>query len=296
MAIELKQHDHGGHSHTHDHDHAHDHGDENLENLFTIGICGSFSVVAIILGGMSVVMQRKGMLSYILAEPFHVWVLISGSVLLLLTAIRAIALWQTTGSHAHHDHDHGHVHDENCKHEPVKAASHDHSHDDHEHGGVFWRAIVLMFPVVLFFLGLPNQSFSAAGAERLLGKESAIGEVSEVADKQGGGRFDFAELSDSASDADKREALQGQTVTIKGQLRRVGDRQCTLYRLKMTCCAADTIPLKASIITDASLNSFKDHIWVEVTGKLQFVQMPGQLEFIPLIRAELKNIKSATAE
>ena len=98
MAIELKQHDHGGHSHTHDHDHAHDHGDENLENLFAIGICGSFSVVAIILGGMSVVMQRKGMLPP--GDPAHLQALLTSAINVL---VAQGAMWDRTYGRPLHD-------------------------------------------------------------------------------------------------------------------------------------------------------------------------------------------------
>src|SRR5689334_15443914 len=94
-------HDHGGgHTHTHDHSHA----DEYLEQLLTVGICGAFGVVAILLG-REAVSANQGMLKLILAKPFWIWVLVGGVVLLLLSIIRGIALWKATGHHQH-DHDH----------------------------------------------------------------------------------------------------------------------------------------------------------------------------------------------
>src|SRR5207249_7750262 len=75
--------------------------------------------------------------------------------------------------HDHHDHDHGHHHDHDHEHH-----HHDHDHDHghahahaheqtpghdhgHDHGWAPWRYTVLMLPVVLFLLNLPNEIFSA---------------------------------------------------------------------------------------------------------------------------------------
>jgi hypothetical protein len=93
------------------------------------------------------------------------------------------------GEHKHDEncgHDHGqdkghshseHKHDENCDHghdhghekKPDHAASHSHSHShshghghghDHDHGGAFWRYLILLFPVILYFLVLSNPSYN----------------------------------------------------------------------------------------------------------------------------------------
>jgi hypothetical protein len=119
-------------------------------------------------------------------------VLWSGIALLALVALRAIGLWWSAGSlsantdheheHAHcpdHDHDHGHahVHHHHEEHSHTIAA-HEHTHDchhahehglapahdcGHEHSWNPGRYIVLLLPIVLFFLHLPNAGFSASG-------------------------------------------------------------------------------------------------------------------------------------
>ncbi len=72
------------------------------------------------------------------------------------------AAGETCGhEHAHHEHDHhigkAHVH-------------HDHDEADHDHGWAPWRYVVVLIPIILFLLGLPNRQLSIAdtGAERLL--------------------------------------------------------------------------------------------------------------------------------
>lgn len=283
------------HSHTHEHGHAHaqhhhhhDHGDEYLEQLFTIGLCGAFGAVAVALAVPTLTSSdpaSASILRIILHPDFHPFVLVAGIVLLAMTLIRVLSLWQESGAHAHHDHG------PDCNH--GTGCGHDHGHGDHDHshGGVYWRAVVLLFPIVLFIWGQPNQGYSADWLDTRTGG-AEIGPVKDVAAKAGGRKFSFDELNAFANNAEKRESEEGKTATVKGQIRKLGDREATLYRLKMTCCAADTIPLKARIITDNSLGGITDHSWVEVTGQLQFVPVPGSSEYMPLLKSDPSKIKT----
>lgn len=310
---EAHTHDHAHHHHHHHH-HHHDHGDEALENLFTIAICGAFGAVAVALAIPTLNNpdpNNPSILTIILSPDFHMFVLVAGIALLVLTFIRALALWRESAEHARqhkhdhaHHHDHGHVHDENCQHDHAHephghvhahghSHSHSHSHDhEHSHGSVYWRAVVLLFPILLFMLGQPNKGFSDEWINERLGQNTEIGQRKVVSAKEGGRRFSFDELNAFANNAEKRESEEGKTATVKGQFKKITDKEATLFRLKMTCCAADTIPLKARIIADSSLGGIANNAWVEVTGQLQFVQMPGSSEYLPLIIAETKNIKT----
>jgi uncharacterized repeat protein (TIGR03943 family) len=286
-------HSHGhDHGHGHGHHHHHDHGDENLENLFTVGVCGAFGTVAVALAVPALRNTdpaNPSILTIILSPDFHAFVLVAGIALLFMTLIRVLTLWKEAGQHHHH---HDHAHGEDCNH--GKDCGHDHhGHDhDHSHGGVYWRAVVLLFPIVLFVWGQPNQGFSKDWVEGKLNDQGAVGELKNVKAKEGGRKFSFDELNAFANNADKRESEEGKTATVKGQIRKLSDKEATLYRLKMTCCAADTIPLKARIVTDTAMAAVVDHQWVEVTGQLQFVQIPGSTEYLPLIKADMKGIKT----
>src|SRR6266404_1194424 len=164
---------------------AHTHGEDRTtyytEQLCTIGICG-------LLGGVAVLLYSQNILRFILATYLHVYVLWSGVVLLLLVALRALGLWRAAGTlavnhdhahdHAHghdhdHDHDHTHAHDEEEEHshEHFPGCDHEHEHEHglapahdcgHEHSWNPGRYIVLLFPIVLYFLHLPNAGFSAS--------------------------------------------------------------------------------------------------------------------------------------
>lgn len=147
--------------------------------------------------------------------------------------------------------------------------------------------VVLAFPLLLFCLGLPNKGYSQAWLDKKLGTDVALNlDGSGVAEKGGDTiQFTFDELNASANDSAKRAQYEGNTVRVKGQLRSVGSGEYTLFRMKMTCCAADTIPLKARIKTPF-VSQFPDYQWVIAEGVLQYVEVPGQKQFIPVIRVK----------
>jgi hypothetical protein len=282
-------HDHAhDHHHGHDHQHAHEVGDYYLEQLLTIFVCGAFGVVAIL-------MYMNQMLDIVLVDAFHPWVLAGGIALLVFVLIRGIALWRAAGADAHahhHDHEHDHVHGPDCDHAHGHDSPgvHHHHHaqgGDHSHGNIFWRVVVLAFPLLLFCLGLPNKGFSQAWLEKRLGPDVQLNLDGQEVTAKGGDTivFTFDELNASANDAGKRDEYLGKTVRVKGQLRKVGSGEYTLFRMKMTCCAADTIPLKARIKLPF-VSPLQDYQWVTAEGVLQYVQVPGQNQFIPVIRVK----------
>jgi hypothetical protein len=99
-------------------------------------------------------------------------------------------------------------------------------------------------------------------------------------------RMRFNELNDAAYDSGKREALEGKTVLVTGMYKRTADKEFNLFRLKMTCCAADSVPLKVRIIVPQALN-LRDADWVEVKGQLQFYKIPSQgkgpAQYVPVL-------------
>ena len=111
-------------------------------------------------------------------------------------------------------------------------------------------------------------------------------------------RGDFNELNVSAYDPDKRAQYEGRRVRVKGQVRAVSEKEYTLFKLKMTCCAADMIPLKARIKSDTVIpaSQFKDQEWVTAEGILQYVEMAGTKQFLPVIRVTADKLKKASPE
>jgi uncharacterized membrane protein YraQ (UPF0718 family) len=214
------------HSHPHGHSHDHHHAEDNyfIDQLCMVGLCGAFGMICLCLW-----FWQKAMLKNLLADQFHIYVLLSGIALTIITFARGWVLWQQSRDpsfrkphdhghshdhHHHHEHDHhhehkhetavqeqavvagvtsapAHVHGPGCGHEhaPGETCAHDHKlephdhhighahvhhdHDeaDHDHGWAPWRYVVVLVPIILFLLGLPNRppSITDTGAERLLG-------------------------------------------------------------------------------------------------------------------------------
>lgn len=147
------------------------------EQLLTILVCGG-------LGFVAVQLYRYDMLKHILAPQFHLPVLIAGGVVALLVLIRAAAVWSEAGALVPADDmscQVNHVHTAACNHLPglpgapgldaEQVDDHGHSHDM---SWVLARMLVLVFPIALFFLGIPNAGLSADAQRKALGTDTAL--------------------------------------------------------------------------------------------------------------------------
>ena len=147
-----------------------------LDQLCLIALSGAFGGVC-----LTLYFWQVPMLNLMLGPQFHGFVLASGVLLLVLAGIRAVILWKAAGQAKSslalvHDHAHGHEHHhhENCDHnhdhghDHHHGHSHDHdhghSHDGHDHDWAPWRYVVLLLPIMLFLLGLPNKGPAVHGA------------------------------------------------------------------------------------------------------------------------------------
>jgi len=307
------------------HVHSEDANAYYLDQLCTIGVCGALGAVAILL-------YQQDILQYILAPAFHLPVLLGGIGLLVVVVLRALTLWLSLGKpvvhdHAHdhgdcchdhgheHEHGHDHAHGPDCDHhhEHVTATvplgmapdhAHDHAHDhghDHSHGWAPWRYAVLLLPIVLYFLNLPNQGFSS----NYLGQHLSAIELEDSAVKtltrkgQGVEQLGFKDLELAASQPAYRKDLEGKIGVLRGQyVPGNTDNTARLARFKITCCAADAIPLNATIVSPDRLTGyFKPGDWVEVTGQIQFRKRKDRDEYLPVLQIESRHdIKPIPAE
>lgn len=319
----------------------HHHGslrDYFTEQLLTILVCGLFGFVAI----QMYFDNRLGFLT----PQFHPWVLGGGCGIILMVALRSIVVWKEAGQFQAQD---GHIHGADCQgtdcnHVNIPGSeeqSHDHDHGhSHDMSWLFARMLILVFPVALFFVGLPNASLSADGQLKMinekslggdtlkdLAKEATVEEVKTDGDKQvrilktktglkirettlpkgetklelmqGEGviGMKFSELNDAAYDPGKRESFQGQVIKLEGHFKRLADKEFALFRMKMTCCTNDAVPLKVRIIVPQALSGVNDFDWVEVKGQLQFFKVPNQESYVPVLMVaditDVQNKKTA---
>jgi hypothetical protein len=228
-----------------------------------------------------------------------------------------------------------HVHTAACNHlpglpngaEPNVVDDPGHTHDI---AWTFVRMLILVIPIALFALGIPNSGFSKERQLKMAGSDVALdpetlkklaadlkrpenkvtykedgtriqiltspagvdlmreitspsGEVKLEVIPAAGITMTFNELNEAAFDADKRKSYAGQTAILEGRFRRLEDKEFTLFRLKMTCCGSDAVPLKVRIIAPYALGDRQDFEWVRVTGMIQFVKAPGQERYTPVL-------------
>jgi hypothetical protein len=143
-----------------------------------------------------------------------------------------------------------------------------------------------MLPIVLYFLNLPNSSFSAERwGEFGLKLEDPVKPV----EGKGGNvlSLGFKELSNAALIPSQRDYYHGRTGRISGMYSPLsGDKEFTLFRVKMNCCAADAIPLEVRIISQENLTRLTAKEWVEVEGQIQFQKVAGRDKFLPVVLVE----------
>lgn len=308
------------------------------EQLLTILVCGA-------LGFVGIQMYRTDMLRHILAPQFHAPVLYGSIAVLVLVVVRAITVWREAGSLQPVDDmtcQQNHVHTTACcgpnqlpglplGTTPDANLVDDHGHS-HDMSWVFARMLILVFPIALFALGIPNAGFSHERVKRALGNEAALnldpkemealakdpaatvletstepdgtrvrviqaansklkirevytttGEIKYALVADAGITMTFNELNEAAFDADKRKSYTGQTAILEGKFSRLGDKEFTLYRLKMTCCGADAVPLKVRILAPQSVNAVAEGSWVRIRGVIRFLEVPGQKRFTPVL-------------
>jgi hypothetical protein len=303
-------HDHGhGHSHDHSHDHHHDHahgaGEYYLNQLLMVFICGVFAVVAIMLY-MTLDQDRnraQGMLDKLLAPRFQLPVLLGGVGLLVIVVIRGVSLWISAGQDHHHDHGHDHHGHEHKPGEPCDHPDHqhhhhhghdhgDHSADDHDHGNVYWRVVVLGFPIFLFLMGVPSKGFSARWLKEYLGEEEALKySTAAVQEKKGSeALFSFKELNDNSKWPEARESLKGTRAILNGQFAPAGEKEFSLVFLSMTCCPSDNEPLRARIVVPnaSQIAVFKQQAypWVRVSGVIAEFVLTSKGEYVAIIQVD----------
>jgi len=260
-----------------------------------------------IYGGDGQIISYGRKLSIILHPKFHFWVLTGSVILLGIISIRVIALWlessklKSPSKHAHEhgpdcnheqDHENGHKHGPDCNHEQDHENGHKHGPDcnheqdhglessghkdcgnDHSHGSAPVRFIVLLLPIVLFFLNVPNEVFSNVKGVDL----SQFGEVDSVAEKGIDFNVGFLQLEMASMTQESRNHYEGKTVRLIGKYVGEEDKRFSLIRFKINCCAADAVPLNAVMMVDPNSPeklAWKKYAnkWVQVTGRVHFLK------------------------
>jgi len=321
--------------HAHAHAHTEGEGTYFLDQLFTILACGALGLVAILMYQTGVLSRILVPMFFPWVVGGGTAILIMACVRAIavwqLAGARRAAEAQEEAADYREDHGHEHAHShshgsgEACGHEHSHAAarehdhghSHDHAHshaggeeEAHDHGWAPWRYMIIAIPVFLFFLGLPRAGVSDWERTRNTGSGLQSGSLRKSVALLAGGlaypktqprrlQLRFNELTEAAALPVRHEAYEGDIGVIRGQFSRRADsdREFSLFRVKMTCCAADQIFLETRIIApDAStLRGIQPNQWVQVEGVISF-QQNEKGKWIPVITMQSADAIDPNAE
>lgn len=248
-----------------------------------LGTILSLAAAALFSGAMIQLVVDQKLQYYLNDQKFELLVLAGGVILCVLVFIRILALasqgLEPQHSHDHDDHDHDH--------DPAHQ-DHDHSH---EHGPSLWRLILLALPLMLIFMGVP-QGFSMQGLEKKLSAAElkSLGEIGGASGEPKNTEprnADLRMLVNAAENPVQREEWNRTLVDVVGQYGSAGlpDRY-RLMRVKITCCAADAVPLNVNVL-GAPDPSWQNGEWIRLRGVVNFVDVEsrvgGRVDTFPVI-------------
>ena len=244
------------------------------------------SLATISWGGVPVYLYTKGLIGEYLSESFHLIALSGGLAMIVLGLFNLLHAGREVGcGHDHsHEQNHGHDHD------------HSHDHDHHEQNPV--AAICLMIIPVILCTGFTKHEYSKEALRwKGLYKQRTLKSLystynteftRELLEKrtpktpEGNFLLQLTELYWSAGDEKIMKIYDGLPAQLEGRLieeeptLNPENNRKRLYRVVMTCCAADAQVLGVPLEFSTSLPAIADKTWITARGKVAFELIDGQ--------------------
>jgi hypothetical protein len=153
----------------------------------------------------------------------------------------------------------------------------------------------LMLSALLLYYHYAGYSLEFSKARQIQGF-TAQGEI-EVADgaavntnKKQAMRPFLPEMLIAASTETGRGLFEGKTAILRGLYVPLNDKQCTLVRLKITCCASDMVPSGVRIVAPDNLpHNLSPGEKLEATGVIQFMKPKDRDQYIPVLLLQSVN-------
>ncbi len=247
------------------------------------------SVIVVLIGALLLYFYQHEKLSGYLKEKFHIYVLIGG----LAALVMAVFSFLTAGMESDCGHDHGDGNDEEgC--------------DDHEHGGDMNPFVALMIVALPMFFSLSwtTHGISEARQDALSEKDVSSADFSftdlppftlETLEKStskapdGAFMLNIFELFFTAGDTVQEKVVNGLYVETEAKLRNEPNRnpdgkRMRLFRLMMTCCAADAQAVPMTIEFEGETPDIGHNSWVRVAGIMSYERQDGVV--YPLLKVK----------
>lgn len=252
------------------------HGDAYfLDQLCLVALSLAFGGIC-----LSLYTWQSSMLHIMLAPFLHAYVLTGGILLVGSAAIRAALLWREAARSAQRRDQHA-----DCEH----ARDCDHTHHDHDWAP--WRYVIVLVPIILFLLGLPNKlpdlhadtvavdmtdeaigcaSLVATSNQPLSGIVTLGGLHAESAD-EAAPVIAVHKLEQAAASPATRELWQGELVRVVGRCDATRNpRQFQIERYLRFCCYRDARRVSVNVVCKLPAPTFAPKQWLAVTGRVGF--------------------------
>jgi uncharacterized membrane protein YcgQ (UPF0703/DUF1980 family) len=110
---------------------------------------------------------------------------------------------------------------------------------------------------------------------------------------------DLAEVARGACTEERRHFYDGKTAQFVGQATNIETRRFGLIRYKISCCAADAVPLKLVISVPATTEkgetfdgpTLLTRRWVMVTGVIQFRKLRDSDEYVTFLEVLAEDVE-----
>lgn len=235
----------------------------------------------------------SGRIAQYLAPIFRQYALIGGLGLLVLAAFVLLTFRNRAP----------------CGHDHAPGDEHDHETSDLSPLVI----LILMVAPALFAASVTKDSFSLRalthkGAFDLTSRPLVATRMGAVPTREeiianrprtpeGTTRIELLELFSAAMDPEYADNLAGLTVAVEGRLLSGSDQggQPILYRLLLSCCAADGRPLPLRLRWEGTTPTLEENKWFEITGEVSFEETsPGMR--LPVVLVLGMQPKEAPAE
>ncbi len=258
---------------------------QKIEHVF-------FCVSVLLWGAVLLYFYQHEKLTVYLAEKFHIYVLVGGLAALVIGVFNLL----TMQIHADCGHDHGDEEHADC--------GHSHASDLNPFMALCLISIPLFFSISKSTHGL-SEDYEKALSETDVDAQTfnfidippftlETLEKSRTKSADGAFQLNLLELFYTAGDTEQMEVFEGLPVETVAKLRDEPNRnpdgkRMRLYRLFMTCCAADMKAIPLSIEFSGELPDLAHHSWVKVSGTMHYEEVEDVI--YPILK--VKNIEPA---
>jgi uncharacterized repeat protein (TIGR03943 family) len=242
-----------------------------------------FSIAVLVWSGVLLYFHASGRINKYLAPDFRPIAFVGGLGLAILGLFNLLTARQSVGCGHNHDHNDG----EGC---------HDHEASDIHPAAAF---LLMVGPVLLSVAWTKDEySASALGRKGLYDAPTAAAatflasnlppltreDVEKTHRKTGDGYYEFSllELFFATGDREMQSLIDGMKVETEGRwvddkAGKDGNRK-RLYRLFITCCAADSRAIPIALEYNVAAPEFPQNDWVKVAGTMKFLMEEGIIQ------------------